>query len=141
MHKIFWTATVMLVSVACGGGIPFGMVQFGQLDVEGSVDSDYLERQLAPLDPRFEACYVRALRKNRDTEGVLSIKLHGVGGTLTLEITENSTGSDDLAECVTENISALSIVQPPGAEPWDFTGEWSVTFAIARRDSKRRESQ
>ncbi len=141
MRKILWTATAALISVACGGGTPFGTVQFGQLTVEGSVDSDYLERQLAPLDPRFEACYVRALRKNRDTEGTLRVKLHGVGGTLTPEITENSTGSEDLAQCVTENISALSIVQRPGAELWDFTGEWSVTFQIARRDSTRRGIQ
>lgn len=141
MPKTLWTATTVLLSVACGGGAPFGTVQLGQLNVEGSVDSDYLERQLVPLDPRFEACYVRALRKNRDTEGVLRVKLHGVGGTLTPEMTENSTGSEDLAECVTENIAALSIVQPAGTEPWDFTGEWSVTFAIARRDSTRRGTQ
>ena len=63
MPKTLWTATAVLISVACGGGIPFGMVQFGQLNVEGSVDAHYLERQLAPLDPIFEAwsCHLDTL--------------------------------------------------------------------------------
>ncbi|MFQ5703349.1 MAG: hypothetical protein ACE5HT_04930 [Gemmatimonadales bacterium] len=136
MHKHTWVAAVLISVYACGSGAPFGMVEFGALDLEGTVDTDYLARQLAPLDPRFEACYVRALRKNRATEGTIQIKLRGSGGKLMAEITTNDTGSDDLSLCVTENISALSIVEPSATEPWKFTGDWSIKFQIARMPSR-----
>lgn len=136
MPKNTWIAAVLFSVYACGSGAPFGMVKFGTLDLEGTVDTDYLARQLAPLDPRFEACYVQALRKNRATEGTIHIKLQGAGGKLIPEIATNNTGSDDLPLCVTDNISALSIVEPSASAPWNFTGDWSVKFEIARLPSR-----
>jgi hypothetical protein len=63
---------------ACGGGRQYGKVQLGDLEVEGTVDPEYLYLQLGQLDPTFEACYVRALRLDRSAEGVIEMKLSGL---------------------------------------------------------------
>lgn len=130
-----WIAALVLAS--CGGGAQFGTVEFGQLTVDGAVDGDYLMAQLYQLDPRFEACYVQALRKDRSTEGRLELEMRGGGGRLIPKVTANRTGSADLGECVTTNIASLEIVEPEGGEPWDFDATWHVDFAIIRRNSAR----
>jgi len=130
-----WIATLILT--ACGGARQFGTVEFGPLVIDGVVDRDYLMAQLQQLDPRFEACYVRALRGNRSTEGRLELTMHGGGGRLIPKVTANHTGSPDLEECVTTNIASLTIVEPDGAEPWDFDATWQVDFTLITRDSAR----
>ncbi len=128
------TLTSLLMMTACSGGAQFGAVDLGELVVEGEVDPDYLYLQLRQLDPTFEACYVRALRQDRTAEGVIDLKIRGSGGKLTPEITTNATGSENLAECLTAAIAGLTIVEQDGADPWDFVGDWSVTFEIIRRE-------
>jgi len=120
--------------MACSGGAQYGTVDFGELVVEGEVDPDYLYLQLRQLDPTFEACYVRALRQDRTTEGTIDIEIRGDGGKLTPEVTTNGTGSENLMGCVTTAITGLTIVEPDGSEAWEFSGKWSVTFEIIRRD-------
>ena len=127
-------AIMSLVLSACGSGAQFGTVQLGELVVEGEVNPDYLWAQLLQLDPTFEACYVRALRGNRSAEGVLQLELSGSGGRLVPKIASNGTGSTALAECVSGAIAGLTIVEPEGYAPWDFTGKWSVTFEIVRKE-------
>ena len=126
--------TSFLITAACSGGAQFGTVDLGELVVEGEVDPEYLYLQLRQLDPVFEACYVRALRQDRTAEGVIGLEMRGSGGKLTLEITTNGTGSENLAECVTAAITGLTIVEPDGSDPWDFSGDWSVKFEIIRRE-------
>ena len=31
-------------------------------------------------------------------------------------------------------ITGLTIVEPEGSDPWDFSGDWSVKFEIIRRE-------
>jgi len=128
------TLTSLLIMNACTGGAQFGAVDLGELVVEGEVNPEYLYLQLRQLDPTFEACYVRALRQDRTAEGVIDLEIRGGGGKLTSDITTNSTGSANLAECVTAAITGLAIVEQDGSDPWDFSGDWSVTFEIIRRE-------
>lgn len=133
MRQRISPAAVALLLAACSGGAQFGTVELGDLLVQGEVEPDYLYLQLNQLDPTFEACYVRALRGNRSTEGVIGIRLKGGGGRLIPTIDSNNTGSEDLAQCVEGAVAQLPIVEPEGRAPWDFVGEWSVKFEIIRR--------
>ncbi|KPJ93958.1 MAG: hypothetical protein AMS18_04655 [Gemmatimonas sp. SG8_17] len=135
MRLISLAAGCWFLSTACGGGAQFGTVEFGELAVEGRVDADFLSLQLNQLDPRFEACYVKALRGNRSAQGTIALRLRGGGGHLRPEVSFNDTGSPDLAECVIEATSGLTIIERQGYEPWDFSGSWSVEFKIVRRDN------
>ncbi|UCD24346.1 MAG: hypothetical protein JSW51_00045 [Gemmatimonadota bacterium] len=123
----------LLFAGACSGGAQYGKVELGELVVAGQVDPEYLYLQLRQLDPTFEACYVRALRRDRDAEGVVDLELNGSDGKLTPAITTNGTGSENLAECITTAITGLTIVEPEGSDPWSFSGDWSVTFEIIRQ--------
>ena len=102
--------------------------------MSGEVDADYLRRQLYQLDPPFQACYVRAKRKDRTTEGVVELSLRGRSGRLAGQITSQTTGNAELEECVLNAISGLRIIEPDNSAPWDYTADWSVTFEIFRRD-------
>jgi hypothetical protein len=136
MRLISLAAVCWLFSSSCGGGAQFGTVEFGELAVEGQVDANFLSLQLNQLDPRFEACYVKALRDNRSAQGTIGLRLRGGGGHLRPEIYLNDTGSADLAECVIEATSGLTIIERAGYEPWDFSGNWSVEFRIMNRDNR-----
>jgi hypothetical protein len=133
MRSIKLATAMAILLLGCSGGAPFGTVEIGDLTVDGEVDPDYLFLQLGQLDPRFEACYVRALRKNRTAEGVIEIHILGNDGSLKPEVTANQTQSESLADCVTEAISGLTIVQPTGTAPWDYVGDWSVEFEIVSK--------
>jgi hypothetical protein len=124
----------MHAAVGCGGGASFGTVEFGELVYSGTVDGNYLSRQLLQLDPPFEACYVRVKRRARTTEGVINLTLRGSAGRLVGEITSNSTGSSELGECILGAISGLTINEPENSAPWDYTADWSVSFELARLD-------
>jgi len=109
-------------------------VELGDLTVDGVVDPDYLYLQLQQLDPTFEACYVRALRRDRSAEGAIEIRMQGSNGKLQPEIKLNETKSSDLADCVIAAMNGLTIVERDSTESWEFVGDWSVRFAIIRRD-------
>lgn len=128
----------MLASFSCGGGTPIGTVELGELVVSGEVDGEYLYRQLYQLDPPFQACYVRAKRKDRATAGVVKLTLRGARGVLTGSITSNTTVSRELGECILSAISGLKIIEPEHSIPWDYSAEWSVTFEIVGPDRSRR---
>ncbi len=133
MKYLLWLM-VSLGILACGGTRPPGTVELGDLVVDGDVDLDYLLAQLPQLDPTFEACYVQALRKDRSTEGVIDLKMRGEGTRLLPTITQNGTNNVTLAECVTQAIEGLAIVQREGDQPWNYTADWSITFSIMRTD-------
>jgi len=122
---------VFLLVAACEG-VPVGKVAFGALTTHGQVDQDYLEAQMAPLEPRFQACYAQALRRNHAVEGLIRLSLRGGGGKLIPSVTENPSGDDGLAKCVTAAIAELPVVPREGMPAWAFTAEWTVEFAIAR---------
>lgn len=134
MHQFNKIAASVLLLAACGGARQFGKVELGDLTVEGSVQAEYLYLQLDQLDPTFEACYVQALRRDRSAEGMIEMSLAGRAGHLHPTITKNGTGSEDLATCVENAVTQLTIVEPDNYEPWDFTGDWSVSFQIVRRE-------
>jgi len=123
-----------LAGAGCGGGSPIGTVELGELVYSGTVDGDYLSRQLIQLDPPFQACFVRAKRQDRTTEGVIQLSLTGGDGRLAGEIQSNSTGSTELGECVLGAIAGLTIIEPAETGPWDYTAEWSVTFELVSFD-------
>lgn len=124
----------MTILASCGGRRDFGKVDGGDVTLEGKVDADYFVRQLDQLDPWFEACYARTLRRSRNTEGVIVLRMHGKHRRLEPIVVQNKTESAELADCVKNAVSNLSTVEPNGAEPWDFTAEWAVTFSIIRRN-------
>jgi len=134
VRPIIRTLVTTLLFFSCGSGAPFGRVQLGDLTVDGEVDPDFLYLQLGQLDPRFEACYVRALRKDRTAEGVIEIRLHGTSTSLEPEVTANETQSETLADCVSSAISGLAIVQRDSTTAWDFVGDWSVKFEIVSKE-------
>lgn len=123
----------IMMLASCGGRRDFGKVEGGDVMLEGQVDADYFVRQLGQLDPWFEACYARILRRSRNTEGVIVLRMHGKHRRLDPIVVQNETESAELAECVKNAVSNLSTVEPDDAEPWDFTAEWAVTFSILRR--------
>src|SRR5262249_14567362 len=125
---------VILAMLAVGAceGAPFGMIRLGALNLQGEVDSGYLERQLQQLEPRFQACYARALRLSR-SDGAIHWRIKGGGGGLRPEVISKEPANDTLAACATSAIAGLGIVEPSGAKPWDYTLDWSVNFVIARR--------
>jgi len=120
--------------LACAGGAQYGSVELGDLTAEGEVDIDYLYLQLQQLDPTFEACYVRALRQDRTAEGMVGIRMRGAGGRLEPEITANETASAELADCMTNAIKNLTIVERDSSNTWEFVGDWSVKFTIIRQE-------
>jgi hypothetical protein len=124
----------MLILIGCSQGAPFGTVQLGDLIVDGEVDPDFLYMQLGQLDPRFEACYVRALREDRTAEGVIEIHIRGSNTSLEAEVTANQTQSESLADCVAAAVSGLTIIQRDSTTPWDFVGDWSVQFQIVSKE-------
>ncbi len=124
---------VMLWIMACSGGRAFGKVDGGEVQLVGQVDADYFVAQLDQLDPWFEACYVRVLRRDRAIEGVIRLGMRGGGGQLVPAILENGTNSEELAQCVENAFTDVTLVEPAGSEPWDFTAEWPVTFSQIRR--------
>ncbi|MBI4503721.1 MAG: hypothetical protein HY700_21490 [Gemmatimonadetes bacterium] len=132
-------ALVLLVFASCEG-VPVGKVLFGELQTHGEVDQGYLEAQMVPLEPRFQACYAQSLRRNHSSEGVVRLSLRGGGGKLIPSVVENSTGDEGLARCVSDAIAGLSLVQREGTAPWAFTAEWSVEFESVRR-ARREEGR
>jgi len=121
---------IVLAAAGCGGGATYGTVELGELVYSGTVNGDYLSRQLIQLDPPFQACYVRVKRTARTTEGVIELNLTGGSGQLAGEITSNSTGSAELGECVLGAISGLTIIERGDSTPWDYTADWSVSFEL-----------
>lgn len=132
--SIRFVIAVAFSCAACGGRATFGAVEGGKVVLEGQVDAEHLTRQLEQLDPWFEACYARTLRRAEGTEGVITLRLSGKEGTLQPEVVRNETGDGDLADCVTNAFSNITLEEPPGSEPWNFTAEWPVTFSVMRRD-------
>jgi hypothetical protein len=106
---------------------------FASCGGRGAFGRDFFARQLEQLDPWFEACYARVLRRSRDTEGVITLRMQGKGGKLLSSIVQNETGNAGLGDCMQQAVSNLDLVEPAGGEPWDFTVEWPVTFTIIRR--------
>lgn len=119
---------------ACGGGRVYGKVEPGDVIVEGDVDGEFFARQLDQLDPWFEACFARALRLDRSTEGVIRLSLRVRDGGLTPEIIEDGPASPQLTDCVTSAVSSLTLVEPDATKPWDFSAQWSITFSAIRRE-------
>jgi hypothetical protein len=111
-------------------------VSFGELQTHGTVDVDYLEAQMAPLEPRFQACYAQALRHNHSTEGTVRLSMRGGQGKLIPSVIEDDTKDVGLPRCVSDAIAGLSLVQREGTPPWAFTAEWSVKFKILKPTSK-----
>ena len=126
-----------IVGLASCEGVPFGKVGFGELQTHGTVDVDYLEAQMAPLEPRFQACYAQALRHNHATEGTIRLSMLGGQGKLVPSVTEDDTKDAALPRCVTGAIAGLSLVQREGTPPWSFTADWSVKFEILRPTPKQ----
>lgn len=138
MRIRFVLSVLYVLSVAsCGGGVPYGKVGFGRLEIDGVVDQGYLEQQLGQLEPRFQACYASALRRNRSSEGRIGLSVQGGGGRLAARVTENTTADDFLTGCVTRAIDSLRIVERPGSGPWAFTASWTVAFEIAKPRERR----
>ena len=119
---------------ACGGGRVYGRVDPGDVIVEGDVDGNFFARQLDQLDPWFEACYARALRLDRSTEGVIQMSLRVRERGLTAEIIEDGPANPQLADCVMNAVSNLTLVEPDAAAPWDFSARWPITFTVIRRE-------
>jgi hypothetical protein len=117
---------------ACGPSVPYGKLSFGEFEAEGVVDRDYLQAQMAPLEPMFQACYARSLRGNHASEGVVRLALQGGSGKLAAQVVENGTGDEALGTCVTDAIASIPLVERGGQGPWAFTADWSVAFEIAR---------
>jgi hypothetical protein len=122
--------------LSCGGGVPYGRIDFGTIDTEGQVDTDYFKAQLGQLEPRFQACYARTLVRNRTAEGRVRLAIQGGGGRLVPTVVENATSDSGLVQCVTGAISELKIVEREGSVPWHFTAEWDMGFEIARRPAR-----
>src|SRR5215813_5042429 len=80
---IFFLSNLWL---ACGPAVPYGKLSFGEFTFEGVVDQDYLEAQMAPLEPMFQACYAQSLRRNHQSEGVLQLALEGGSGKLQAKV-------------------------------------------------------
>jgi len=113
-----------------------GTVEFGEFVYSGDVDGDYLVRQLIQLDPPFQACYVRVKQQNPPPEGQIDLELQGGGGRMTGQVTSNTTGSEELGECLIGAIEGLTIIEPVETAPWNYTADWSVTFALVRRPGR-----
>jgi hypothetical protein len=125
-----------LLFFACGPGVPYGRLSFGEFTTEGVVDRDYLEAQMAPLEPLFQACYAQSLRRNHQSEGRIRLAVQGGGGKLAAKVTENGTGDADLGTCVTGAIATIPLVEREGVGPWAFTADWTVHFEIIRKRPK-----
>jgi hypothetical protein len=125
-------SAISVLAVACGPAVPYGKLSFGEFSAEGVVDQDYLEAQMAPLEPMFQACYAQSLRRNHQSEGVIRLALEGGSGKLQGKVVENATGDEGLGRCVTDAISTIPLVERGGKGPWAFTADWSVNFEIAR---------
>jgi hypothetical protein len=118
--------------LGCGPAVPYGKLSFGEFTFQGVVDPDYLEAQMAPLEPMFQACYAQSLRRNHKSEGVIRLALEGGSGKLQGTVVDNPTGDEGLGKCVTDAISTIPLVERGGKGPWAFTADWSVKFQIAR---------
>ena len=92
------------------------------------VDVGYLESQLGQLEPRFQACYARALARNRASQGRIRMTLIGGNRRLEPRVEENTTGDSVLTECVTRMIGELPIIERDG--PWTYTADWDLGFEI-----------
>jgi len=121
---------------ACGPGVPYGKLSFGDFTTEGVVDRDYLEAQMAPLEPMLQACYAQSLRQNHKAEGTIRLALQGGGGKLAAKVAENKTGDPGLGTCVTEAIASIPLVERGDTGPWAFTASWSVEFEIVKMPRK-----
>jgi hypothetical protein len=133
---IVWAGAAILSLVSCEG-VPFGKVGFGELETHGTVDVDYLEAQMAPLEPRFQACYAQALRHDHSTKGTIRLSMRGGQGKLIPSVMEDDTKDASLSRCITDAIAGLSLVQREGTPPWAFTADWSVKFEILKRTLKQ----
>jgi hypothetical protein len=122
---------------ACGGGVPYGKVSFGDFESEGVVDRDYLQAQMTPLEPMFQACYSGSLRRNHESEGTVRLILTGGNGRLVATAVENGTGDETLAKCVTDAVASIPLVEKKEMPAWAFTATWSVNFEIARPRRRR----
>ncbi len=120
--------------------MPLGNLSFGEFRAEGVVDPDYLEPQLAPLDPIFQACYMRALMRDHATEGQIVLKLTGGESKIFATVVENATGDTELGTCVTEGVATIKVIERGALGPWVYTADWSVTFEIVQPRSRKRES-
>jgi hypothetical protein len=132
-------SAIILVAVLACEGVPIGKIAFGELQAHGSVDVDYLEAQMAPVEPRFQACYAQSLRRNHSTHGVIRLSLRGGGGKLIPSVVENTAKDERLGQCVANAIASLTLVEREGTPPWAFTAEWSVTFEIVKLPHRKRE--
>ncbi len=124
----------LVVLAACGGGAPPGVVVLHDAVVtEGTVNAEYLSERLNALSAPFEACYSRALGRNREAEGTLELELTGRGAVITPQVVANGTGDDSLAACVTRAVEGIALGETTGEPPLDFTASWEVEFRIGRR--------
>jgi hypothetical protein len=129
----FAAAAFLIMTLhACGGGVPYGKVSFGNFESQGVVDRDYLQAQMTPLEPMFQACYSGALRRNHASEGIVRLTLTGGNGRLSATVVENGTRDEALGKCVTDAVASIPLVEKKEMPAWAFTADWSVNFAIAR---------
>ena len=125
-------SALVCVFSGCGGGVPYGRVSFGNFESQGVVDQDYLQAQMTPLEPMFQACYSGSLRRDHASEGTIRLGLTGGNGRLFATVVENSTRDEALGKCVTDAIASIPLVEKKDMPAWAFTANWSVNFEIAR---------
>jgi hypothetical protein len=112
--------------------VPYGKVDFGSFEATGTVDVGYLESQLGQLEPRFQACYARALARNRTSEGRIRLAIEGNSSQMVPRVVSNTTSDTVLTNCVTRVVGELAIVEREGTGPWAFSADWEMGFEIVQ---------
>lgn len=106
---------------------------FGDIEDDGGdgvFDPAIVARQIRTRASAVKACHETELRRSPTVEGKVAVRfvIQTTGSVTNVQITENTTGSDSLAACVSSTIGRLRF--NPGPDGGSVTFSFPFVFAI-----------
>jgi hypothetical protein len=109
VHLLFSALLSMTLTTGCGGeddtGSDAGMVEREPETSQAGDSTGSIQGVLARKKGQVQYCYELILKDKPDVAGRLAISLEIEAGQVTeATVSENTTGSNDLGQCVTDKI-------------------------------------
>jgi TonB family protein len=91
-------------------------VRHAKAEVKGSLDKDIIRRIVRAHINEVRHCYNKLLVKEPTAEGkvTVSFTIDATGKVSVSSVTDNTTGNDDVAECIAKAVKRWTFPRPTG---------------------------
>jgi hypothetical protein len=105
-----------IITVFLAGALALGACKSAGMGPETRAD---IAAQLKTAEAPIQACYAEALKKNRRSKGVISLRFVAEASTgqfKNINILRDEPGNPDITKCVVEEIGKLKLSKPTSSQ-------------------------